>query len=135
MHDKQNEQLTISQYKINDNEIICTKDEIDDIHKNVIELNQISRELGNLITSQNEQIDLIECNTETTQVIMNSAQKELDKIEKYNKSRKKHKIALSIIGLTTGATMLPTVGPIIGISKLVALTIGGIAGGGLPLLL
>jgi len=55
MHDKQNEQLTISQYKINDNEIICTKDEIDDIHKNVIELNQISRELGNLITSQNEQ--------------------------------------------------------------------------------
>ena len=105
MHDKQNEQLTISQYKINDNEIICTKDEIDDIHKNVIELNQISRELGNLITSQNEQIDLIECNTETTQVIMNSAQKELDKIEKYNKSRKKHKIALSIIGLTTGVFM------------------------------
>jgi hypothetical protein len=128
-------QLQISQYNLKNDEIICTKDEIDDIHKNVIELNQITRELGSLITSQNEQIDLIEFNTEETQITMNNAKKELDKIEKYNKSRKRHKLALSLVGFTTGATLLPTVGPILGLGKLVALAVGGLTGGIAPLLL
>jgi t-SNARE complex subunit (syntaxin) len=124
------------EYKPEEDEIVCSKDEMDQIYRDVTEIKEITLELGRVIAIQNEQFDRVATNIDTTEIRMEKAGKELDKALSYQKSNVKRKIAVSAIGATAGAVLLTGVGgPVaiaIGVSKGIMALAGASIGGAFP---
>lgn len=113
-------------------QVMCSKEEIDQLHKDVIQLNEITLDMCNLIVSQNEQIDKIGDNTEDTLTTMAKAQTELNTALQYQKSNRSRVVAITVISACAGVALFSGTGAFLGLSKAMTLTLGAVAGGSVP---
>ena len=127
-----NYQFTPVEYKLNEDDIVCTKEEIDNLHKDIIQLGEITRDMSGIIVTQNEQIDNIGNTTESTLATMAQAQTELNSAIAYQHSNKNRMIAFTVIGAGTGVMLFTGFGTVLGLGKALSLTVGAVTGGAVP---
>jgi hypothetical protein len=123
----ENSPFKFIKYDPGDDEIICSKVEIDKIYKDVVMLSEISTKISILLKNQNEDIGNIEDTTNSTIVVMEATKMELDEI-----AHSKTLNALSVISIGAGITLFSGISAIYGMGYLLMGTtgiLGGIVGG------
>lgn len=75
-------------------------EEIEKLHKDIIELNQTFREFNEYIIQQSDDIQTIATNIETTQYDVNIGNKEIIKAEEYQSSLIKKKLIITTLAIT-----------------------------------
>lgn len=124
-------ELKIIRYNPRD-EVICTKDEVERIYRDVTELKEISMELSRILVEQNENIDEIEQNTDIIQVYTESAAKEINKTIEYQKSSLGRTVAKTVIGAGVGVVLFSGLGTLVGAGMIITTVAGVSVGGAVP---
>ena len=129
---EKNHQFTPVEYKPNENDIICTREELDNLNRSVEQLGEITRDLCGVINTQNEQIDTIGNTTENTLATTELAQAELSAALAYQNSNRNRMIAFTVMGAGAGILLFSGVGTALGVTKAIAITVGAVTGGAIP---
>ena len=129
---EKNHQFTPVEYKPNENDIICTREELDNLNRSVEQLGEITRDLCGVIVTQNEQLDIIGTTTEDTLATTALAQTELTSALAYQNSNNNRMIAFTVIGAGAGVMLFTGFGTVMGLGKVLSMAVGAVTGGAVP---
>ncbi|XP_065581902.1 t-SNARE domain-containing protein 1-like isoform X1 [Artemia franciscana] len=84
-----------------DVEILANRQEIvQELERNVVDINDIMKQLANMVTEQGESINAIENNVESTVVNISSGTEELRKASSYQRTRRRCTIFLLLVAMS-----------------------------------